>query len=159
MSESSRKEFEETKRHSLSSGRSTLPLKIRGNQPNIYPKILLLPWRTGLSNQFTPMSAERSSAFFEKGFKAPLACNETITMRHDVMRAIFPGLPSDLHGTPYPTSEEELVTAGHSYSLRKCLIVTGGGSCVNSPVNLKLFLGKWPAFLDEQGRKTSSRPV
>ena len=102
---------------------------------------------------------ERLALLFEKGLKAPLACNETITMRHDVLRAIFPGLPSDLRGTPYPASEEELVTAGLSSSLRKCLTVTGGGCCVNAPVNLKLFLGKSPAFLDEQGRKTSSRPV
>lgn len=39
---------------------------------------------------------ERLSLLFEKGLKAPMACNETITMRHDVLRAIFPRLPSDL---------------------------------------------------------------
>ena len=41
-----------------------------------------------------------------------LACNETITMRHDVLRAIFPGLPLDLRGSPYLASEEELIAAG-----------------------------------------------
>ena len=48
---------------------------------------------------------ERLALLFEKGLKASLACNETITMRHDVLRAIFPGLPSDLRGTPYLASE------------------------------------------------------
>ena len=80
-------------------------------------------------------------------------------MRHDVLRALFPGLLSDLRGSPYIASEEELITAGLGSSLRKCLTVTGGGCLVDTPVNLKLFLGKSPAFLDEQGRKTASRPV
>ena len=39
---------------------------------------------------------ERLALLFEKSLKSPLACNETITMQHDVLRAIFPGLPSDL---------------------------------------------------------------
>ena len=102
---------------------------------------------------------ERLALLFEKGLKSPTACNETITMRHNVLRALFPGLPSDLRGSPYLASEEELITAGLGSSQRKCLTVTGGGCLVDTPVNLKLFLGKSPAFLDEQGRKTASRPV
>ena len=39
---------------------------------------------------------ERLALLFEKGLKSPTACNETITMRHDVLRALFSGLPSDL---------------------------------------------------------------
>ena len=102
---------------------------------------------------------ERLALLLEKGLKTPLAYSETITMPHDVLRAIFPGLPSDLGGTSYPASEEELIAAGFGSLLKKCLTVTGGGCRVNAPVNLKLFLGKSSAFLDEQGRKTSSRPV
>ena len=102
---------------------------------------------------------ERLSLLFEEGLKKPLACNETITMRHDVVRAIFPGLPSDLRGSPYLASEEELIAAGLGSSLKKCLTVTGGGCQVNAPVHLKLSLGKSPAFLDEHCRKTASRPV
>ena len=43
--------------------------------------------------------------------------------------------------------------------LKRCLTVTGGGCSVDTPVSIKLFLGKSLAFLDEQGRKTASRPV
>ena len=102
---------------------------------------------------------ERIALLFEKGLKSPLACNETITMWHDVVQTLFPCLPSDLRGTPYLASEEELIAAGLGPYLKKCLTVTGGGCRVDAPVNLKLFLGKSLAFLDEQGRKTAPRPV
>ena len=80
-------------------------------------------------------------------------------MRHDVIRAIFPDLLSDLRGSPYFATEEELIAAGLGSSLKKCLTVTGGGCQVDAPVHLKLFLGKSLAFLDEHSRKTASRPV
>ena len=102
---------------------------------------------------------ERLALLFEKGLKAILACNETIVMRHDVMRALFPGLPSDLRTTPYLADEDEMIAAGLGPYLKRCLTVTGGGCRVDTPVSIKLFLGKSLAFLDEQGRKTASRPV
>ena len=102
---------------------------------------------------------ERLALLFEKGLKSPTACHETVTTRHDVLRAMFPGLPSDLHGSPYLVNEEELIAAGIGSSLKKCLTVTGGGCRVNTPINLKLFLGKSLSFLDEQGRKIASCPV
>ena len=104
-------------------------------------------------------SRERLALLFEKALKSPLACNETIIMRHDVLRSLFPGMPLDLRASPYLASEEELISAGLGSAMRKCLTVTGGGCCVNTPVSLKLLLGKLPTFLDEQGRKTASRPV
>ena len=45
---------------------------------------------------------ERLTLLLEKGLKTSLVYSETITMRHDVLRAIFPGLPSDLCGTSNP---------------------------------------------------------
>ena len=101
---------------------------------------------------------ERLALLFEKVLKSPLACNETITIRHDVARALFPGLPSDLRGSPYLASEEELI-AGLGPYLKRCLTVTGGGCRVGAPVSLKLFLGKSLSFVDEQGRKTAPCPV
>ena len=72
-------------------------------------------------------------------------------MRHDVLRAIFPGLPSDLRGSPYLASEEELTAAGlGSQYLMKCLTVTGGGCGVDAPVYLQLFIGKSLSFLNDQ---------
>ena len=102
---------------------------------------------------------ERLALLFERGLKSPLGCNETIIMRHDVLRLIFPGLPSALRSTPYLVSEEELFTAGLGPYLKRILPVTGSSCHVNTPVKLKLLLGKSPAFLDVSGRKTSSRPV
>ena len=102
---------------------------------------------------------ERLALVFEKGLRSPLGFSDTITMRHDVLRVIFPKMPTDLRTTPYFADEEDLVRAGLSPFIKKCLTVTGGGCLVNTPVKLKLFLGKSPAFLDEQGRRTPSRPV
>ena len=89
----------------------------------------------------------------------PLACDETIMIWHDVVRALFPGLPSDLRGSLYLTSEEELIAAGLGPYLKRCLTVTGGGCRVDAPVNLELFLGKLLSFVDEQSCKTAPRPV
>ena len=55
-------------------------------------------------------------------------------MCHDVLRVIFPGLPSDLRGTPSLIREGELIIAGLASSLKNCLIVTGGGCRVVTPV-------------------------
>ena len=71
-------------------------------------------------------------------------------MRHDVMRALFPGLPSDLRTTPYLADEDEMIAAGLGPHLERFLTVTGGGCRVDTPVSIKLFLGKSLAFLDGQ---------
>ena len=80
-------------------------------------------------------------------------------MCHDVLRAIFPGLPSDLRGTPSLIRQGELIIVDLASSLKNCLTVTGGDCRVVTPVIFKLFLDKSPAFLDEQGRKAASRPM
>ena len=63
---------------------------------------------------------ERLALLFEKGLKLPLGCDETIMIRHDVVRALFPGLPSDLRGSLYLASEEELIAAGLGPYLKRC---------------------------------------
>ena len=80
-------------------------------------------------------------------------------MQHDVLRSLFPEMPSGLWGVHYLASKEELIKAGLGSSLKKCLTVTGGGCSVDTPVSLRVFLGKSPGFRDEQGRKTVSCPV
>ena len=42
-------------------------------------------------------------------------------MWHDVVRVLFPGLLSDLHGPLYLAIEEERIAAGLSPYLKKCL--------------------------------------
>ena len=102
---------------------------------------------------------ERLALLFEKGLKSPLACNETIKMRHDVLRSIFPEMPSVLRGTPYLAGDGELMRAGLGPYLKRHLTVTGGGCRVDTPVSIKLSFGKSPAFRDGDGRKAASRPV
>ena len=102
---------------------------------------------------------ERLALLFERALKSPMACNKTLTIRHDVVRSLFPGMPSDLRGSPYLASENDLIDAGLASSLKKHLTVTGGGCRVTMPVHIKLFLGKSPAFRDEHGHKTARRPV
>ena len=96
---------------------------------------------------------ERLAHLLEKGLKAPLAFNETIVVRHDVMRALFPGLPSDLRTTPYLASEEELKAAGLGSYLKKRLTVTGGGCRVDTPVSIKLFWASALPFVTNKGEK------
>ena len=80
-------------------------------------------------------------------------------MRHDVLRLLFPDVPSDLCGTPYLASQAGLIQAGLGSFLKKYLTVTGAGCIIDTPMVFKLFLGKSPAFRDEQGRKAASHPV
>ena len=70
---------------------------------------------------------ERLGLLFERALKCPMACNETLTMRHNVVRSLFPGMPSDLRGSPYLASENDLIAAGLASSLKKHLTVTGAG--------------------------------
>lgn len=103
-------------------------MTIRGNQPSTYPKNSSLPSRTRSVDPFrADERRERLALLFDKGFKSPLACNETIIIRHDVVQVLFPGLPSDLRGSPYLASEEVLIAAGLGPYLKRCLTVTGGG--------------------------------
>ena len=80
---------------------------------------------------------ERLALLFESGLKAPLAYSETITMRHDVLRSLFPDMPLDLRGTPYLASQEGLLQAGLGSFLRRSLTVTGAGCILDAPVVFK----------------------
>lgn len=133
-------------------------VKVHENQLSTCPKNSSLPSRTDLSIHFVLMNAERLALLFAMGLKSPLAWNETIMMWHNVVRVLFPGLLSDLHGPLY-LAIEELIAAGLSPYLKKCLTVTGNGCCIDPLVNLKLLLGNLLSFIDEQGHKTAPCPV
>lgn len=102
---------------------------------------------------------ERLALLLEKGLKSPNSTyDETLVIRHDVIRSLFPKL--SLHLDTSSVTEEELVEAGLASSLKKCLTVTGGGCSVITPLKMKMFLGKSPIFLKEDGsRKLASRPI
>ena len=48
-------------------------------------------------------------------------------MRHNVQRLMFPDMSLDLRAASCMLSEEELTRAGLGSSLKKCVMVTGGG--------------------------------
>ena len=127
----SQNELKEAKRSTLSNAELLPDWKYLGTSRHLPEDLIAI--------HFARMNAERDLLFVHG-----LQRNH-----HDVLWAIFPGLPSDLRGTLYLASEEELITAGLGSSLKKCLTVTGGGCCVHAPVHLKLFLGKSLAFLNE----------
>ena len=85
-----------------------------------------VPWTRSTEGVHRPGVHVLYFPLFEKGLKATLACNENIVMRHDVMRALFPGLPSDLRTTPYRADKDEMIAAGLGPYLKTCLTVTGG---------------------------------
>ena len=55
---------------------------------------------------------ERIILVFERGMKVPLQHEESIEIRHDVVRFLFPNIPAKLQLTPTEITDEELEDAG-----------------------------------------------
>ena len=55
---------------------------------------------------------ERIGVIFEKGMKVPLQHEESIEIRHDVVRFLFPNLPAQLQQKPTDINGRELEDAG-----------------------------------------------
>ena len=88
----------------------------------------------------------------ERGLKVPLLTSETIVIRHDVIRAMLPGLPSDLRRSGYNASKDELIHAGLESSLSGQVTMGGACACVKFPVNLTLKLRPSAQFIDKSRR-------
>lgn len=57
-------------------------------------------------------ACERIALVFERGMKVLLQHEESIEIRHDVVRYLFPNLPTQLQLTPTEISDQELKDAG-----------------------------------------------
>ena len=55
---------------------------------------------------------ERIGLVFERGMKVPLQHEESIEIRHDVVRFLFPNLPAQLQQKPTEINDRELEEAG-----------------------------------------------
>lgn len=100
---------------------------------------------------------ERLGVLFERGLRAKIKYDETIMIRHDIIRALFPEMPSDLRAAPYLANLDALKAAGLEPFLARYITVTGGQCIIATPVAMKLVLGKSPVFLDADGNRARSR--
>lgn len=99
---------------------------------------------------------ERIALVFERGMKVPLQHEESIEIRHDVVRVLFPNLPAQIQLKPTEISDQELEDAGLGpYAER--IINANGSRCRVIQLTFRLLLSKSPSFY--RGEEKISRPV
>ena len=95
---------------------------------------------------------ERIGLVFERGLKVPLQYEESIEIRHYVVRFLFPNLPAALQLTPTHVSDQELEEAGLSaYTERQ--VSANGNRCRVVQLTFRLLLSSSPSFYND-GKKT-----
>ena len=99
---------------------------------------------------------ERIDLVFERGMKVPLQYEETIEIRHDVVRFLFPNLPARIQATQTNICDQELHNAGLTPYVERT-IKANGNRCRIVQLTFRLLLSKSPTFYYE-GKKVS-RPV
>lgn len=103
---------------------------------------------------------ERIALVLERGLKTVLQYTETIEMKHEVVRAIFPKIPSELSTKPYLADKQDLEDAGLKDYLERTVTLAGGRRRVEFPMEIELVLGSSPKFCPDQGRGVyKTRPV
>lgn len=60
---------------------------------------------------------ERIALVFERGMKVPLQHEESIEIRHDLVRVLFPNLPAQIQLKPTKISDQELEDADKKVAL------------------------------------------
>ena len=102
---------------------------------------------------------ERLALVIERGMRRCLRTSEIIDVRHDVVRCLFPNIPSQL-GPTFSATEKYLINAGlqpyleqfvSSSTRKKCKLVL--------PVQLQLRLERPPQFFNSDGTKKKRRAV
>lgn len=68
---------------------------------------------------------ERIGLVFERGMKVPLQHKESIEIRHDVVRFLFPILPPQLQLAPTDISDQDLEEAGLSSYVEQTINAKG----------------------------------
>ena len=99
---------------------------------------------------------ERIGLVFERGMKVPLQHEESIEIRHDVVRFLFPNLPAHVQLTQTDISDQELEDAGLAPFVERT-INANGSRCRIVQLTFRLLLSKSPSFYRD-GKKVS-RPV
>ena len=99
---------------------------------------------------------ERIGLVFERGMKVPLQYEESIEIRHDVVRFLFPRLPCDIRATPVSIDDQDFHSAGLS-TYKERTINANGSRCRVVPLTFRLLLSNSAAFNQEE--KKVSRPI
>ena len=99
---------------------------------------------------------ERIGHVFERGMKVPLQYEESVEIRHDVVRFLFPSLPVEIQAAPTDISDQQLNDAGLATYVERT-INANGNRCRIVQLTFRLLLSKSPFFYSES--KKLCRPV
>ena len=99
---------------------------------------------------------ERIGLVFERGMKVPLQYEESVEIRHDLVRFLFPSLPVEIQAAPTDISDQQLNDAGLATYVEHT-INANGNRCRIVQLTFRLFLSKSPSFYSES--KKFCRPV
>ena len=94
---------------------------------------------------------ERIGLVFERGMKVPLQYEESIEIRHDVVRFLFPKLPVVIQAAATDICDQELHDAGLGPYVERT-INANGSRCRVVQLTFRLLLSKSPSFYHE-GKK------
>ena len=95
---------------------------------------------------------ERLAYLLERGLKKGLQYTETLEIKHEVVRSIFPRMPSEISRRSYQATEKEFRDAGLGDNLERTVTVTGARRRIEFPVSLRLVLGLSPKFEEWKSR-------
>jgi hypothetical protein len=96
----------------------------------------------------------------ERGLKTGLMYAETIEMKHDLVRTLFPRVPSVISRKPYLATKHYFADAELHRYLERTITHTGARRRVEFPVKLRLILGLYPKSLpDHESRDWKRRPI
>ena len=84
------------------------------------------------------------------------AYEESVEIRHDVVRFLFPSLPVEIQAAPTDISDQQLNDAGLATYVERT-INANGNQCRIVQLTIRLLLSKSPSFYSES--KKLCRPV
>ncbi|KAJ7323485.1 hypothetical protein OS493_031410 [Desmophyllum pertusum] len=99
---------------------------------------------------------ERIGLVFERGMKVPLQYEESIEIRHDAVRFLFPNVPAEIQAAPAGISDQDLEDAGLGPYVERT-INANGSRCRIVQLTFRLLLAKSPSFYHD-GEKVT-RPI
>ena len=102
---------------------------------------------------------ERIAIALELGLKIFTQTDATLHISHVVLRHLFPRLPLELVSTAFEATEEDFAAAGLADFTERIVTFNGGRRKIDSPVFIKPFLGKAPAFRTAEGERSQQRKL